>query len=234
MRHILTVLMLVLTAENAARADESSVVLEARTSFREGLVAFDDGRISDALVAFERAYSLRPSFKLLFNIGHAQAELGLLRQAVESFEQYLQEGGDKIEPNRKLEVEAELSRLRISAGMSEVGPSKGGQAVDLDLDSRPGKKRFLTKVAPWLFGGLAVATAACGTAFGIRAVSLNNTLDSNCNAGGCPPKYADDIDSMNGSALAADVLLVSTALLTGTVVSIVAVTRHNKKKGESQ
>lgn len=222
---------------NTAATAQADVDKEARAAFNEGIAAFDDGRLSDALVSFERAYSLRPAFKLLYNIGQAQTELGLTRQAISTFERYLRDGGNDIEPDRKLTVEAELSRLRVLAGghQGTAGPAAARPDLTMKVSVAPHREenRFMTKAAPWVFGGMAVVTAVCGTVFGVRAASINKTLNAECNNGECPPQYQEDIDSMNGSAVAADVLLISTVVLTATAVSIFAVVRH-QKKGESK
>ena len=236
MRDALWIVGFILAVAPAAHAQTDNED-EARTAFKEGLNAFDEGRTSDALVSFQRAYSLRPAFKLLYNIGQAQTELGLTRQAIQSFERYLQEGKDKIPPDRKLQVEAELSRLRILAGVKPVDTAPAASEAPPTpppKDTAPTEEnKFMAKVAPWMFGGLALATTGVGVAMGVRALSLNKSLNSSCTDGGCPPQYEEDIDSQKGSAVAADVLIITGTLLTAATISIVAVVRH-KKKGASK
>ena len=235
MRTALIVACMVLSPSlGAAQGD---VEEKARAAFKEGVLAFEEGRTSDALVSFQRAYSLRPAFKLLYNIGQAQTELGLTRQAIESFEGYLVEGGEHIDADRRLQVEAELSRLRVLAGVhpaqSGPPPPKDESGDRVEEAERAGENRFMTKAAPWMFGGLALATTGAGIAMGARALSLNNSLGSDCTDGVCPPSYEEDISSLKGSAAAADALLITGAVLTATAV-IIAVVVRNKKKGESE
>jgi len=212
---------------------QGDVDQEAREAFKEGIAAFDEGQISDALVSFQRAYSLRPAFKLLYNIGQAQTELGLTRQAISTFERYLRDGGEKIEPDRRLTVEAELSRLRILAGVAKPdasGAEVGKLNLKITISPHKEENRFAAKGAPWLLGGTALTTAVLGTVFGLRAASANKSLGADCPGGNCAPGYEDDIDKMNGSAVAADVLFISTAVLSAAAIGIAAAVRHRHKK----
>ena len=234
MRDVLWIVVFLLAVAPAAHAQVDNED-EARAAFKDGLTAFEEGRTEEALVSFQRAYSLRPAFKLLYNIGQAQTELGLTRQAIQSFERYLEEGGDKITPDRKLQVEAELSRLRVLAGVKPVDTAPTAAEASppkAEAASAPAKEnKFMTKVAPWMFGGLALSTTGAGVAMGVRALSLNKSLNSSCTDGICPPQYGEDIDSQKGSAVAADVLIITGTLLTAATISIVAVVRHKKKGG---
>jgi tetratricopeptide (TPR) repeat protein len=234
MRIALLTLLFLLFFSTAATAQSRSPDDEAREAFNQGVAAFDAGRVSEALVAFERAYSLRPAFKLLYNIGQAQADLKLTRQAIQSFERYLSEGGDKIDPERKAEVEAEISKLRLLSGSPAPAQMPTGDTITMKIriSAHPRVNKAL-KVAPWVTGGCALTTAVLGTVFGVRALSKNKFLSTHCSDGGCPPQYEDDVNSMNRSALAADVLLVSTGVLTAAAVSLFVVAAH-KKKGKSK
>jgi tetratricopeptide (TPR) repeat protein len=234
MRILLLFALFFLFFEGKARAESSSIDDEARSAFQQGIAAFDQGRVSDALVLFERAYSLRPAFKLLYNIGQAQADLKLFRQAIQSFERYLSEGKEAVEPERRAEVEAEISRLRLLSGTPAETEVPAGETITMKITiSAHRKVGNALALAPWVTAGVALTTGTLGTVFGVRALSLNNSLSDNCTGGKCPSKYADDVDSMNGSALAADVLLISTGVLTAAAVSLFVVV-HHKKKGKSK
>ncbi len=207
---------------------------EAREAFKQGVAAFDQGRVSDALVAFERAYSLKPAFKLLYNIGQAQADLKLTRQAIQSFEKYLREGGDKIEPERRAEVEAEIARLRLVSGTP--APNQAPQGETITMKIRISVHRDVSKglaALPWAVGGLALTTATLGTVFGTRALSIDHSLSENCAGGKCAPKFADDVNSLHRSAVAADVMFIFTGVLTAATASLFAVVVH-KKKGKKK
>ena len=65
-----------------------------------------------ALVELRRAYELAPSYKLLFNIGQVHLQKSDYASALDSFERYLAQGGDKIARKRRREIEALVEKLR--------------------------------------------------------------------------------------------------------------------------
>ncbi|MCP4604985.1 MAG: hypothetical protein GY847_31430 [Proteobacteria bacterium] len=99
----------------------------ARKSFQEGVRAFEEARLGDALDAFKRAYGLRPSYRILFNIGQAEAELGHPHRAIESFEGYLADSGTRISRERRMSVEKEIMRLRKIVGEVIVEGPRGAE-----------------------------------------------------------------------------------------------------------
>ncbi|MDD5309447.1 MAG: hypothetical protein PHU25_19190 [Deltaproteobacteria bacterium] len=130
-------------ASAAAGADGTDQ--EARRIFHEGVRSYERGSLVEALDAFQRAYALRPSFRILFNIGQAQAELGRPHRAVEAFEGYLAEGGERIAPDRRRTVEQELARLsRQIARVRFEGP----EGAELWIDGE--RKGYLPLAGPVL------------------------------------------------------------------------------------
>lgn len=59
------------------------------------------------------------------------------------------------------------------------------------------------KMSPlvWIGGGLAIAGAGVGTAFGLMSMSDKATADESCREGKCPPQAHDALDSANQNAL---------------------------------
>lgn len=117
----------------------------ARKAFKEGVAHFEAGRMEEAVTAFRGAYALSPSWKLLYNIGQAEAAAKHHGAALEAFEQYLSEGGDDINDARRNEVVAEVKRLREMVGLLEFDAPDGAQ-VTIDGAARgrtplPGRVR---------------------------------------------------------------------------------------------
>src|SRR3954470_7819868 len=56
-------------SSSGAAPAQSEKVKEATTRFERGLALYDDGDFDAALVEFNRAYSLSPTYKILYNIG---------------------------------------------------------------------------------------------------------------------------------------------------------------------
>jgi hypothetical protein len=98
---------------------------DARAAFQQGLKLYEQKQFSAAADAFEQALALKPSYKLLFNIGQARAAARQYDLALVAFERYLVEGGDEIEDARRSEVLTELTKVRPLVGFIEVQAPAG-------------------------------------------------------------------------------------------------------------
>lgn len=85
---------------------------DAAVHFKRGTELYGEGDFRAALIEFRRAYQLAPHFKVLFNIGQVQYQLGDYAGAMKTLQQYLDEGGTRIEPDRRAVVEADIERLK--------------------------------------------------------------------------------------------------------------------------
>jgi hypothetical protein len=110
----------------SAKADDL-VDEQARVHFSNGVKLYKKSNFAEALEEFQQAYQLRPSYKIMYNIGQTYIELEKNAEALEAFEGYLLNGSDKIEPERKHEVELEISRLRTVVGELQVIGQAGAQ-----------------------------------------------------------------------------------------------------------
>jgi len=127
-----TLIILVTTSLGGpARADEESSSPAgsendpARKKYREGVDLFEEGTHKEAADAFREAHRLRPSWKILFNIGQSEAAAGRFGLALEAFEKYLAQGKDEIPVERKDFVLKEVERLRLMVGQVEVKAPDG-------------------------------------------------------------------------------------------------------------
>jgi tetratricopeptide (TPR) repeat protein len=236
MKHIwFAAMMVVILPERAVSASDNDE--RARASFTEGVTAFDAGNVSDALVLFEQAYALRPSFKILFNIAQAQAEVGFTEKAIRTFEKYLEDGGDAISEERRTKVEAEIVRLRAKAIAENPPPPKGATAtaddstLALETNVSPKSTHFLFDIGPFVSAGVAATTLTIGAVLGAKSASLNTRLGKACTDGVCPSSYSDDIDSMRKKAVTADVMFVLTSVFTATALSLFVIGR--KRSGRT-
>jgi hypothetical protein len=105
---------------------------EAREQFDTGVELFEAGKFEQAAVSFARAYELKPSFKLLYNIGQVENELGHFAKALDAYTRYLAEGGDQVERVRLEQVRAEVKRLNKLVGMIAIEGAPPGAAVYID------------------------------------------------------------------------------------------------------
>ena len=117
-----TVLVAIFLA-GSARADTS--LDQAKSHLRTGAERYDAGDYSGALVEFQRAYELVPSYRILFNIAQVDMELQDHAGAFTAYTRYLREGGPDIPPARLAQVNAELERLRARVGFLVVQTAAG-------------------------------------------------------------------------------------------------------------
>ncbi len=123
-------------APRTARAETPpSPVAQARTHFERAVALYEEDDYRAALIEFNRAYSLAPSFQVLFNIGQSHYQLRDYANALESLERYLAEGGDKVPRDRRSQVDGELDELRGRVARLAVTANVDG--AELLLDDAP-------------------------------------------------------------------------------------------------
>lgn len=105
---------------------------EAKAQFQQGVELYKAGEHEQAAIAFERAYELKPNYKILYNIGQARNELRRYAQALGAYEQYLSDGGGEIDQKRKDEVLGEIKRLKTLVGFVRVEADRDGLTVFVD------------------------------------------------------------------------------------------------------
>jgi len=117
-------------SEPAAQEAQDSNAL-ARQSYEQGISHYENGDYKAAATAFREAYTLRPSWKILFNIGQSEAAAKRYGLAMEAFQKYLIKGGDDIPGDRKDYVTEEIRRLKELVGEVEVdAPEKSAVYID--------------------------------------------------------------------------------------------------------
>ncbi len=108
-------------------------MLTLAPAFDEGTDLFKKNKFVEAAQSFREAYRLKPTWKLLFNIGQSEAAASRYGLSLETFERYLAEGGDEIVGSRRDEVLAEVKRLREMVGSIEVDAPDGAQVTIDDV-----------------------------------------------------------------------------------------------------
>lgn len=105
---------------------------EARVHFEQGIALFEDGKFEQAAIAFERAYEIAPSFKILWNIGQVENELGHFAAAFDAYTRYLAEGEGRIPVSRAAKARKEIKRLEALVGKIRVDSEVGGALIFID------------------------------------------------------------------------------------------------------
>lgn len=123
----------VLTPVGEARADPGSPadIEEARAHYRRGVELYDAKKYEAALVELERANSLAPTYRLLYNIALVQEQLGDAAGALRSFGSYLDAGAD-VPAVRHAEVERAMAALVVKVATVTVTSNVAGAEVSVD------------------------------------------------------------------------------------------------------
>jgi tetratricopeptide (TPR) repeat protein len=115
-----------------AAGGESLEVVQARKHFSQGLKLYKDGDFDAALVQFERAYAVKPNYKVLYNIAQSYFELRQYVEARDSLLRYLKDGGDAIDAERRSSVENDLTELQRRISHLTLVVNVAGAAVYID------------------------------------------------------------------------------------------------------
>src|SRR4051812_25846193 len=95
----------------APSADAATGTEDARQHFADGLKLYKDGDFDAALVQFERAYAIKPNYKVLYNIAQTYFQLREYVEARDNMARYLKEGGSGIDPERQAAATKDLADL---------------------------------------------------------------------------------------------------------------------------
>ncbi len=105
---------------------------EAGEHFRHGVQLYKENDFAAALIEFQRAYDIDPKFQVLYNIAEAHYQLQDYASALKTFQRYVDEGGRKIPPQRRKDVEAEIATLSKRVAKLIVVTSDPGATVTVD------------------------------------------------------------------------------------------------------
>jgi len=105
---------------------------EARTRYERAVRLYEEGVYDAALVELNRAYELRPSYKLLYNIGQVRLAMRDHAAALDAFQRYLREGGERVADERREQVRAEVARLEQRVARLAIESDIAGAEVFVD------------------------------------------------------------------------------------------------------
>ena len=128
LKHHMLLCVLLMTMSGQLVAGEQE---EAKKAFGRGAALYKENRFAEAGDEFRKAYQLRPSWKILFNIGQCSAAAKEYGLALEAFESYLSQGGDEVPKEKRMDVIEEMRILREMVGyLTVVGPDGASVVVD--------------------------------------------------------------------------------------------------------
>ncbi|MDJ0764788.1 MAG: tetratricopeptide repeat protein [Myxococcota bacterium] len=111
----------------AQAAEENEAA--AKAAFDKGRQLFGKGDYAGAADAFREANLRLPSWKILFNIGQAEAAAKRYGLALEAFERYIAEGGDDVPEERRDQVIKEIKGFREMVGSVMIEAPDGSEIV---------------------------------------------------------------------------------------------------------
>lgn len=213
---------------------------EALEAFQTAKDAFEDGQYLEAARLFRKAYDAKPTWKLLYNMGQAEAAAKRYGLALEAFEQYIAEGGDEISQSRQSEMHAEIGRLRDMVGILEIkthdgakisidgvyrgtAPVHGGipvsagveHSVEVELDGES-----LSKETVRILGGRTVKLTILSNNGETSVDDINGSNHGDPLDGGEKGSEATNDDAASGKrAVGITVVAVGASLLAGGVVA---------------
>lgn len=104
-------------------------ITEAQEHFKRGAELYDEDNFRGALIEFQRAYELAPSYRILFNIGQVEMELQNYAGALRAYQRYLREGGPDVPAARVTQVTQEIERLKGRVGELVIETTPGAEIL---------------------------------------------------------------------------------------------------------
>jgi hypothetical protein len=163
----------------AAEPAQAAAVGEARKHFQRGITFYKDADYRSALVEFQEAYRISPSYKLLFNIAQTQEELGDFAAALTSLRAYAEQGGKELDRARHAQVDADEKRLEAHVATVTIEVNEPDAEISADADKHlvlgksPLAAPVLLNGGAWTFhakkNGFTAAESSLSLAGGDRA-----------------------------------------------------------------
>lgn len=105
---------------------------DASTRFKRGVELYEERDFRASILEFQRAYEIKPNFRVLYNIGMAYMELQDYVAAFDTLSRYLVEGGAEVPQERVAEVKAEIEKAKSRIARVEIATSVEGATVLID------------------------------------------------------------------------------------------------------
>jgi hypothetical protein len=105
---------------------------EAARRFEHAVKLYGDAEYALALAEFERVYELVPDYRVLYNIGQVNMQVGRYARALRTLEEYLKRGGDQVPVERAQQVKMDLDSLAARVARIDVRVDQPGADVLVD------------------------------------------------------------------------------------------------------
>jgi hypothetical protein len=120
-------------AKATAEGDSSDpAVAKAREHFGRAQQLYDEGHFEAALLELQRAYEVKPSWRLLFNLAELRFTVHDYVGSLRTFERFLAEGGTEIDAPKRAAAESKLGTLRSLVGSVKIATNVAGATIYVD------------------------------------------------------------------------------------------------------
>jgi hypothetical protein len=117
---------------SAAKAPDANAKKEAARRFEHAIKLYEDSDYVLALAEFERVYELVPDYRVLYNIGQVNIQLGRYARALRMLREYVTRGGNELPTDRRSAVQADLAFLEARTATVKVDVQPEGAEVSID------------------------------------------------------------------------------------------------------
>jgi hypothetical protein len=121
-----------LAAESAGKSANDGNLEAARAAFQRGVELFHEGDFTAALLEFQKADRIGPSYRIQYNIAQTYYELHDYVASLKAFKLYLANGEAEIPAARKSQVEDTIQRLQARIASLDISVGVEGALVSLD------------------------------------------------------------------------------------------------------
>lgn len=128
MKFLMSLLLVTVVSTQGASA-KSADNEQARKAFVQGTKLFEQNKFDEAAASFQKSYDLRPSWKILLNIGQCHAAAKNFGSALEAFTAYLSQGGDDVPVEKRDEIVAEIRIMKELVGQLQAEAPNGAEII---------------------------------------------------------------------------------------------------------
>jgi len=119
-------------SEKPSAPAADSAKQEAARRFEHAIKLYEEADYTLALAEFERVYELMPDYRVLYNIGQVNIQLGRYARAFGALNEYTTRGGAELPPDRRAAVQADLDLLSGRVARISVSVDQTGAEIALD------------------------------------------------------------------------------------------------------
>lgn len=175
----------------------------AKELYQNGAILFEEGRYSDAIIAWKEAYRLSQRPQLLFNIANAAERSGQLQEAFDALNLYRQSAPEDERDALERRMRALAQRINEASG-PPTAPAIVAPSTQTPPPSEDSGGRSLA--LPLALYGVGAVGVGVGTFSGLRALAARRDAATLCTEDGiCPDEAEPLLRADRNASLLADI-----------------------------